>query len=76
MMIKTNKLSIIQKYLALICKVEILYLPPFYLNHKFLIHIFLGCHPYLCLHDLQEKVAILTMENASTQILSHPEAKM
>ena len=40
MTIKTKKLSTFCNYLALICKAEIPYLPPFYtrLNHKFLIH--------------------------------------
>ena len=34
--IKTMKLSIFWNYLALICTADIPYLPPFYLNHKFL----------------------------------------
>ena len=36
MIIKTKKLSIFWNYSALICKTEIPYLPPFYLNHKIL----------------------------------------
>ena len=41
MTIKAKKGSIIQSYLALICKAKIPYLPPFYLNRKFLVTIFL-----------------------------------
>ena len=41
MIIKTKKLSIFWNYLDLICKAEIPYLPPFYLNHKFLIKFYL-----------------------------------
>ena len=37
MTMKTKILSIFWNYLDLICKAEIPYLPPFYLNHKFLI---------------------------------------
>ena len=41
MIIKTNSPSIFWNYFTLICEAEILYLPPFYLNHKFLVYIFL-----------------------------------
>ena len=40
--IKTNKLSIFWNYLTLRCRTKIQYLSPFYINHKFLVYIFLG----------------------------------
>ena len=54
--IKTKKLSIIWSYLALICRAEIPYPPPFYLNCKFLFTISLVSLEYASIRKFVNKI--------------------